>query len=112
MSLSEIARETGLDRKTVRKYLSAPGPVTPPRRSPTGRSRARVIDEFAPLVDSMLRAEILMKAAVIHERLVSEYGFTGNYQRNKLYVQQARPALPRNSASPRRNWRACAAASR
>lgn len=25
MSLSEIARETGLDRKTVRKYLSAPG---------------------------------------------------------------------------------------
>jgi hypothetical protein len=37
-----------------------------------------VIDEFAPLVDSMLRAEILMKAAVIHERLATEYGFTGN----------------------------------
>lgn len=49
LSLSEIARETGLDRKTVRKYLSSPGPATPPRRSPNGRSRARVIDEFAPL---------------------------------------------------------------
>lgn len=93
MSLSEIARETGLDRKTVRKYLSAPGPATPPRRSPNGRSRARVIDEFAPLVDSMLRAEILMKAAVIHERLATAYGFTGTYQRVKLYVQDAGPRI-------------------
>ncbi|WP_455433302.1 IS21 family transposase [Streptomyces nigra] len=93
ISLSEVARETGLDRKTVRKYLSAPVPATPPRRSPNGRSKARVIDEFAPLVDSMLRAEILMKAAVIHERLVAEYGFTGNYQRTKLYVQEARPRI-------------------
>ncbi|MDQ1033282.1 hypothetical protein QF035_010864 [Streptomyces umbrinus] len=50
LSLSEIARETGLDRKTVRKYLSSPGPTTPPRRAPNGRPRARVIDEFAPLV--------------------------------------------------------------
>lgn len=72
MSLSEISRETGLDRKTVRKYLSALGPATPPRRSTNGRSLARVIDEFAPLIDSMLRAEVLMKAAVIHERLARE----------------------------------------
>ena len=93
MSLSEITRETGLDRKTVRKYLSTPGPATPPRRSPNGRSRARVIDEYAPLIDSMLRAEILMKAAIIHERLAREYGFTGNYQRVKLYVQTARPRV-------------------
>ncbi|WP_435852974.1 IS21 family transposase, partial [Streptomyces vietnamensis] len=88
-----MARETGLDRKTVRRYLSAPDLATPPRRSPNGRSKARVIDEFAPLVDSMLRAEILMKATVIHGRLVAEYGFTGNYQRVKLYVQQARPRI-------------------
>ncbi|MGW0665137.1 IS21 family transposase [Streptodolium elevatio] len=93
MSLSEIARETGLDRKTVRKYLSAAGPASPPRRSASGRSLARVIDEFAPLVDSMLRAEILVKASVIHGRLVAEYGFTGNYQRVKLYVQAARPRI-------------------
>lgn len=93
ISLSEVARETGLDRKTVRKYFPAPGPATPPRRSPNGRSKARVIDEFAPLVDSMLRAEILMKAAVIHGRLTAEYGFTGNYQRVKLYFQEARPRI-------------------
>ncbi|MEV7130637.1 IS21 family transposase [Streptomyces sp. NPDC093260] len=93
MSLSEVAKETGLNWRTVSKYLSADGPVSPPRRSPNGRSRTRVIDEFAPLVDSMLRAEILMKAAVIHERLAGEYGFTGNYQRTKLYVQEARPRI-------------------
>ncbi|MFD8386622.1 IS21 family transposase [Streptomyces sp. NPDC059679] len=91
MSLSEIARETGLDRKTVRKYLA--GPATPPRRSASGQVVPRKIDEFAPLVDAMLRAEILMKASVIHERLAAEYGFTGNYQRVKLYVHQARPRI-------------------
>ncbi len=53
----------------------------------------RKVDEFAPLIDSMLRAEILMKASVIHERLAAEYGFTGSYQRVKLYVQQARPQV-------------------
>jgi transposase len=93
MSLTEVAKETGLNWRTVSKYLSADGPASPPRRTVNGRPRTRVIDEFAPLIDSMLRAEILMKAAVIHERLVNEYGFTGNYQRTKLYVQEARPRI-------------------
>ncbi|WP_150135860.1 IS21 family transposase [Streptomyces hyaluromycini] len=95
MSLTEVAKETGLNWRTVSKYLSADGPASPPRRAANGRPRARMIDEFAPLIDSMLRAEILMKAAVIHERLANEYGFTGNYQRTKLYVQEARPRIAR-----------------
>ncbi|WP_443049959.1 hypothetical protein [Streptomyces sp. NBC_00287] len=52
-----------------------------------------MIHEFAPLVDSMLWAEVLMKAAVIYGRLAQEYGFTGNYQRTRLYVQEARPRI-------------------
>lgn len=63
MSLSEIARETGQDGSQV---PVGTGSATPPRRSPSGRSHARVIDEFGPLIDSMLRAEVLMKTAVIH----------------------------------------------
>ncbi|MGW1616668.1 hypothetical protein ACWCQZ_46125 [Streptomyces sp. NPDC002285] len=59
-----------------------------------------MIDEFAPLVDSMLRTEILMKAVVTHERLARESGFTDNYQRTKFYVQEAR-SLSAASASPR-----------
>lgn len=103
ISLSEAARETGLDRKTVRKYLSAPDPATPPRRSPNGRSNARVIDEFAPLVDSMLRAEILMKAAVIHGRLTAAYGFTATTRGSSSTFRKPGLVSPRNSASRRRN---------
>lgn len=80
MSLSEIAEETGLNRRTVRKYLSSEGPVAPPRRAAPGHGRRRMVDEVAPLIDAMLRSEILIKGAVVHERLVAEYGFTGTYQ--------------------------------
>jgi Integrase core domain len=30
---------------------------------------------------------------VVHERLVAEYGFTGNYQRVKMFLAEARPRL-------------------
>ncbi|MFE5113686.1 IS21 family transposase [Streptomyces sp. NPDC056663] len=92
MSLSEVAKETGLNWRTVSKYLSGDS-SSPPRRTASGQPRKRVVDEVAPLIDAMLRAEILMKAAVIHERLATEYGFSGNYQRVKLYVQEARPRI-------------------
>ncbi|MEU9945816.1 IS21 family transposase [Streptomyces lavendulae] len=93
MSVSEVARETGLNWRTVSKYLSAEGPAGPPRRTANGQTHKRVVDEVAPLIDAMLRAEVLMKASVIHERLARECGFTGNYQRVKLYVQEARPRI-------------------
>lgn len=90
-SLPETARTTRLDRKTIRKYPSPPGPATPPRRPPNGRSRARTIDEHTPLADAILRTEVLTKAAVIHERLVTEHESTGNYQRVTHSIQQTRP---------------------
>ncbi|MEV2236459.1 IS21 family transposase [Streptomyces phaeochromogenes] len=93
VSLAEVAKETGLDRKTVRKYLSGTAPSAPPKRTSNGRPRRRVVDEVAPLIDAMLRAEILIKGAVVHERLVQEYGSTINYQRVKLYLQEARPRI-------------------
>ncbi|GGP56939.1 transposase [Streptomyces melanogenes] len=93
VSLTEIAKETGLNRKTVRKYLSGQAPSAPPKRTSNGRPRKKVVDEVAPLIDAMLRAEILIKGAVVHERLASEYGFSINYQRVKLYLQEARPRI-------------------
>ncbi|MGO4428804.1 IS21 family transposase, partial [Streptomyces sp. MCAF7] len=80
MSLREIAKETGLNRRTVTKYLSGEAPVAPPKRTAEGRQHRRVVDEVAPLVDAMLKSEILLKASLIHERLASEYGVTINYQ--------------------------------
>ncbi|UQU66843.1 IS21 family transposase [Couchioplanes caeruleus] len=90
-SVSEIARETGLNWRTVKKYLGADSAEVTPRRSRP--ARGQVIDAFAHVVDAWLRAELLLKGTVIHERLVEQYGFTGDYQRVKLYLQQARPRI-------------------
>jgi transposase len=93
LSVSEIARETGLHRQTVRKYLSSQAPSGPPRGSSRKGTQTRVVSEVAPLIDAMLRSELLIKGTVVHERLVDQYGFTGNYQRVKLYLQEARPRV-------------------
>ncbi|MFE2515530.1 IS21 family transposase [Streptomyces mirabilis] len=93
MSLREIAKETGLNRRTVSKYLTGQAPVAPPKREPGAQPRQRVVDEVAPLIDAMLRSEILLKASVIHERLVQEYALAINYQRVRIYLQEARPRI-------------------
>ncbi len=93
MSLREIAKETGLNRRTVGKYLKDPASLAPPKREAVDQRPRRVVDEVAPLIDAMLRSEILLKGRVIHERLAQEYGVTINYQRVKLYLQEARPRI-------------------
>lgn len=47
MSVSEVAKETGLNWRTVSKYLSADSGA-PPRRTASGQPRKRVVDEVAP----------------------------------------------------------------
>ena len=74
MSLREIAKGTGLNRRTVSKYLKDPASLAPPKREAADQRPRRVVDEVAPLIDAMLGCEILLKGKVIHERLVQEYG--------------------------------------
>lgn len=74
VSISAIARETGHDWRTVKKYLSdetATVPSAPPRAG----TQPWKIAKLAPVVDAWLRASIDLKASVIHERLVDQYGF-------------------------------------
>ncbi|MFA1551966.1 IS21 family transposase [Actinomadura chokoriensis] len=93
-TISEIARETGLNWRTVRKYLQEDGPAAaPPTAAPRPSRRNQMIAAYAPVIDAWLRAELLLKGTVIYERLVEEYGFTGSYQRVKLYLQEARPRI-------------------
>ncbi|WP_030164017.1 IS21 family transposase [Spirillospora albida] len=92
-SISEIARETGLNWRTVKKYVEDDGPVAPPAAAPRPSRRKQMIEQYAPVIDAWLRAELLLKASVVHERLVEEYGFPGTYQRVKLYLQDARPRI-------------------
>src|SRR5215212_150931 len=91
----ESADEVGVDWRTVKKYLSsaaAGGPPTAPSRK---GAVTRKVDAVAPVIDAWLAADPRLKASVIHERLVAEHGFTGHYQRIKLYVAEARQRLAR-----------------
>ena len=110
--MSEIARETGLNWRTVKKYLEAEGAAAPPVPAPRADLRNRVIAAYAPVIDGWLRAEVLLKGTVIHERLVAEYGFTGNYQRVKMYLQEARPRIAAELGYRRASWPGCTAGSR
>ncbi|MFE5587482.1 IS21 family transposase [Kitasatospora sp. NPDC056531] len=93
MSIAEIARETGTNWRTVKKYLDQPGIVVPERGTPRKGCIPQVIVPYAPVVDAWLQADITLKGTVIHERLVDTYGFTGHYQRVKMYLQEARPRI-------------------
>lgn len=92
VSISAIARETGHDWRTVKKYLTlqqAVPPMAPSRRG----TQPRVVEPFVEVIDGWLRADIELKGTVIHERLVTDYGFIGHYQRVKMYVAEARPRI-------------------
>jgi transposase len=89
---AEIARETGYDWRTVKRYLAADAPTTPPAPARRGRG-PRKTDPYAHLIDAWLRVQPKLRASVIHERLVAEHGFTGHYQRVKVYVRENRARL-------------------
>jgi hypothetical protein len=56
-------------------------------------SQPLLITPFIPLEEAWLRADLRIKGTVVHERLVAEYGFTGNYQRVKMFLAEARPRI-------------------
>jgi len=89
----EIAAEVGLDWRTVRKYLAADTAGAPPAGSSRVGTQARKTDAFAHLIDAWLADDLTLRASVIHERLVADYGFDGHYQRVKLYVAEARERI-------------------
>jgi transposase len=89
---AEIARETGYDSRTVKRYLATDAPATPPAPAKRGPG-PRKTDPYAHLIDAWLRRQPRLKASVIWERLVAEHGFTGHYQRVKVYVQENRARL-------------------
>jgi transposase len=96
---AEIARETGHDWRTVKRYLSADAPTTPPAPTKRGPGR-RKIDPYAHVVDAWLATQPRLKASVIHERLVAEHGFAGHYQRVKVYVREARARVAAADPEP------------
>ena len=90
---AEIARECGVDWRTVKKYLAEDGVAAPPSPPLRAGSQPRVITPFVGVIEAWLRNEPGLKGTVIHERLVAEHGFAGNYQRVKMFLVDARPRI-------------------
>jgi transposase len=62
-----------------------------------------VIVPFMGVIEAWLRADIGLKGTVIHERLVAEHGFTGSYQRVKMFLAEARPRIAAELAAEDEN---------
>jgi len=93
----EIGAAAGCDWRTARKYLSAQAPASPPRAPSRAGTVPRKVDPFVQVIESWLAADPRLRASVIHERLVADYGFSGHYQRIKVYVAEARRRLEREA---------------
>jgi transposase len=90
MSVSAIARQSGLDRKTVRKYIQRglEAPAYGPRKP-----RQTVIDPFA----HYLRERVSAFPGLTGSRLfreIKERGYAGGYTAVTDFLREIRPATP------------------
>jgi transposase len=84
VSISQIAREEGLDRKTVRKLVRA---QSPPKyeRQPSGQSK---LDPYKQYIRDRLKQYPLKARKVFEE--IQEQGFTGSYSLVKRFTRPIR----------------------
>lgn len=91
--ISEIAKETGTDPKTIRKYLSqedfSPAP-------PVLAEKPSILDPFKPVIDQWLEEDKKHwskqhhTAQRVYDRLVEEQGYTGSYSIVQRYLKKCR----------------------
>ena len=87
LSISEIARQTGHDRKTIRKYINSDV-------HPTRNKRSRNPGKIAPFKEyiiSRLNEHPLSASRIYRE--IQEKGFTGKYGIVKNFVRKVRPKI-------------------
>ncbi|KKG35326.1 resolvase, partial [Methanosarcina mazei] len=84
-SISEIAKQTGFDRKTVRKYLRLKTLPEPQKRS----GRKSKLDPFKPYIQEKLKEGPYTAARLYRE--IKEMGFDGGKTIVKDFVQKIRP---------------------
>ena len=95
MSIREIRRRTGLDRRTIRKMIIQGAPAKY-RRTRIHRPR---LDRVIPIIDQILKQDRgaprkqRHTAKRIWERLVEEHAYSGGYTQVRTYVGQARIRL-------------------
>jgi len=91
--ISKIANLTGVDRKTIRKYI-AQDDFSP--KPPVAVPRTSIVTPYIDIITEWLEedqkhwAKQHHTAKRIHERLKEEYGFTGSYDSVQKFVQKIR----------------------
>lgn len=85
MTISQISRETGYNRRTIRKYVTTQQPPSIRNRS----TRSSKLDGYKDYIDDRIR-DYPLSAARIH-REIREQGFSGGYTIVKDYLRQTRP---------------------
>lgn len=88
LSLSAIARRTGVDRKTIRKLRDQPAQPTPRSRQP----RPGVLDPYKPYLEQRLARGVL-NASKLHAEL-RQQGYAGGIAVVRRYVAPRRPQTP------------------
>lgn len=95
-SVSAIARELGLARNTVRKYLHGTPPTAAPRRQ-----RPSKLDPFKDQIRQWIGEDRLLNCETIFERIVV-LGYTGKRSILRAFVHPLRPTRPAPQAPVRR----------
>jgi transposase len=85
LSISEIARRTGHDRKTIRKYINS---EIPPMMNGRSISSSK-IDPYKDYIINRLKDHPLSASRIYRE--IKDKGFTGKYGIVKNYVREVRP---------------------
>jgi transposase len=110
VSISEIARRTGHDRKTIRRLREQPG--HPPTRR--GRSVAGILDPYAPYLRMRVAAGVLNATKLYQE--VQRQGYPGGVAVVRRFVHRLRaprvPAVTERFETPpgwqaQVDWAAC-----
>ena len=91
LSISAIARQTGLDRKTVRKHLEQG--LQAPRYGPRA-PRPQVLDPYRAYLRERVEAYPRMRATRLL-REIRELGYPGGYSQLTAYLREVRPPLDR-----------------
>jgi transposase len=85
LSISEIARQTGFDRKTVRKYIKLKT-LPEPQKRPGRKSK---LDPFKPYILEKLNEGPFTAARLYRE--IKEMGFDGGKTIVKDFIKEVRP---------------------
>jgi transposase len=90
VTISEIARRTGHDRKTIRAALQGPLQPAPQQRA----LRSKKLDAFGPYLEQRIQDGIVNCNKLVAE--LRSQGYTGSYTLVRNFVQPyRRPAQPR-----------------